>query len=119
MALTNEGKRLSQASGLWSGTRYVSLHLLNDTELSLGGYSRRSITAADRTISSAGIVTGTTPLQIYIADGANAQVAFKFSVWDASSGGNMLYEVENIDSPPATAPVDMQGFNLTNLTFNP
>ena len=51
MALTNRGKQQAMSVGIASTTRYISLHLTNNTELSGHGYARKSISPSQMTVS--------------------------------------------------------------------
>ena len=112
MAFTNRGKQLALSTGIASATRYIALHLANDTELSGHGYSRAALTAAEMTVSAAGVLTGPANKQIYTANDGSAQRAMKVSLYDAATSGNQIAEPEDITSPPI-APVDGQAFQLS------
>ena len=114
---TNRGLQQAMSVGIASSTRYISLHLTNDTELSGHGYARASISTAQMTVSSAGVITGPSNHEIYTANDGSAQQAQQVALYDAASGGNQLLSPEAITSPPA-APVNGQAFRLT-LTLNP
>ena len=116
MALTDRGLELAM-TGISIATRYISLHLSNGTELSGHGYARRGITTAQMSVSSAGVITGPTNLEIYTANDDSAQDAAQVGLYDAASGGNQIFTPENLDND-VPAPVNGQSFRLT-LTLNP
>ena len=118
MALTNRGKQQAMSVGIASTTRYISLHLTNDSQLSGHGYARKSMSPGQMTVSSAGVITGPANLEIYVASDGSAQRAQKVALYDASTGGNQLFEPQVIDATIPAAPVEGQGFRLT-LTLNP
>ena len=70
------------------------------------------------TVSNAGVITGPTNLEIYVANDDAAQQAQRVALYDASTGGNQLFEPEAIDAPIPNAPVDGQALRFT-LTLNP
>ena len=117
MAFTNKGKELAMKEGIASQTRYISLHLTNNTELSGHGYARKAITSGQMSVASTGVVTGPADLEIYEANDGSAQRAQKVALYDSRTGGNQLLTPEAITSPPA-APINGQAFALT-LTITP
>ena len=118
MALTDRGKQVTMESGLASATRYISLHLANDTELSGHGYARKAITSDEMTVSSTGIITGPNNFGIYTANDGSAQRAQKVGMYDAASAGNQLLEPEALTGTVPAAPVNGQEFRLS-LTISP
>ena len=118
MALTNRGKQQAMSVGIASTTRYISFHLTSNAELSGHGYARKSISAGQMTVSNAGVITGPSNLEIYVASDGSAQRAQRVALYDASTGGNRLFDPEAIDTPIPAAPVEGQGFRFT-LTLNP
>ena len=85
MAFTNRGLQQAMTTGINSTTRYLSLHLTNNTELSGHGYARASITTAQMSASNAGVITGPTNHPIYTANDATAQRAMRVALYDAAS----------------------------------
>ena len=118
MAYTDKGLETVQSVGTASATRYISLHLTDDSELSDHGYARKAITAAQMSVATDGVITGPADHPIYTADDDSAQRAQKVALYDAETGGNQLLEPEAIDATIPAAPVDGQEFRLT-LTLNP
>ena len=119
MALTDRGKELAMSVGIASATRYVSLHLADGTELDADhGYARKAITTAEQSVSGTGVLTVTTPLDVYTADDAAAQDADQAAMYDAATGGAQIYEPEDLTTDVA-APGDGQTFRLTSCRFNP
>lgn len=119
MAYTDLGKEQVQSVGIASVTRYLSAHLANDNELDFDhGYARRAITPSEMSVSSAGVVTVTAPLDFYTADDDNAQDADKVALYMTMTGDNQLMEPENLTTDVG-APTDGQTLRLTSLTFNP
>ena len=55
---------------------------------------------------------------MYVASDGSAQRAQQVALYDASTGGNQLFEPDAIDATIPAAPVEGQGFRLT-LTLNP
>ena len=118
MALTNEGKKVAmEGPGVFGTTRYLSLHLSSKTELSGHGYARKAIRPADVSVSNAGVAT-IANLDVYTASDGNAQDADKVAIYDASSGGNLLYDIQDLNVDVA-APSNGQTFRLTSIRFDP
>ena len=118
MAYTNLGLQQVQSVGIASVTRYLSLHLANDTELAGHGYARRALAPSQMTVSAAGVVTVLTPLDVYTASGATAQDADKAALYRTAAGNDQLMEPENLTTDVG-APTDGQTFRLTSLTLRP
>ena len=117
MALTNRGKQLAMSVGIASATRYISFQLANGTELSGHGYARKSISTAQMTVSSAGVITGPTNLECWTASDASAQNPGQVALHDSLTGGDQIYEPEDLTTDVA-APASGQSVRLT-LTLNP
>ena len=118
MAFTDEGNRIVMSDeGFDSATRYISLHLANDTELSGHGYARKAITTAQMTVGSDGEITLPANHEIYTANDGSAQQAQQWAIYDAASGGVQLLTPETLTTIVA-APVDGQTFRLTG-TISP
>ena len=117
MAFTNAGLAEVMEFGLASATRYIALFSDVSTELSGHGYGRASITAAQMTVSNAGVITGPANHEIYTANDGSAVQATHVALYSAATGGIQYLEPEAITSPPI-APVNGQAFRLT-LTINP
>ena len=115
--MTDRGKQQAMSVGIASATRYISFHLTNDTELSGHGYARKSLTAAQQTVSSAGVITGPTDLECWTASDARAQDPSKVALYDALTGGNQLFEPETLTTDVA-APANGQAVRIS-LTLNP
>ena len=123
MALTNRGKQQAMSVGIASKTRYISLHLANDTELTKDhGYARKAITAAQMAVSNAGVITSPANFGIYTADDNSAERAVKVGLYESAAGNDQLFEPENLDGVDTDdhplAPVNGQEFRLS-LTLNP
>ena len=118
MAYTDRGKELAQSVGIASATRYVSLHLAAGTELSGHGYARKAITASEMSVGSDGTITVSAPLDVYTATDATAQDADQVGLYDAATGGDQIYEPEDLTTDVG-APDDGQTFQLSSLTLNP
>ena len=97
--------------------RYISLHLADGTELSGHGYARKSINHSQLTVAATGIATGPTDFEIYTASDATAQDADQWALYDASTGGNQIYEPEDFTTDVG-APGNGQTVRLTPI-FNP
>ena len=118
MAWTDLGKAKVMDEGIDGATRYVSLHLTDDTELSGHGYARKAVSTGDITVSATdGTTTLPTNLSIYTANDGSAQRAQKVGLYNSSSGADQLLEPEAITSPPA-APISGQELQLT-ITITP
>ena len=100
-----------------NGTRYISLHLANGTELSAHGYARKAVTLSGWTISSTGVAVGATDLEIFTATDASAQDPGQVALYSAATGGSQIYEAEDLTTDVA-APANGQAVRLT-LTLNP
>ena len=118
MAFTDRGFQQAMSVGIDSTTRYISLHLNNDNELSGHGYARKSISPSQMTVSNSGVITGPANFQLYIASDDAAQRAQKLAIYDASTGGNQLVEPETISSPIPAAPTNGQALQMT-ITLSP
>ena len=117
MAFTNTGKNLAMR-GIAGATRYIALHLADDTELVGHGYARKAITAAEMAVSASGVITGPQNFGIYTANDDTAQQARKVSLYDAANGGNQILEPEALTGDVPAAPVNGQEFRLS-LTIDP
>ena len=118
MALTDRGKELAMSEGIASATRYISLHLAAGTELSGHGYARKAVAASEMTVASDGAITVSAPIDVYAADDASAQDADQVGLYDAATGGDQIYEPEDLTTDVG-APGDGQTVQLTALTLNP
>lgn len=119
MAYTDLGLQQVQSVGIASVTRYLSMHLANDTELDFDhGYARKAITPSEMTVGADGTITITTPIDVYTADDAAAQNADKIALYRTATGDDQLLEPEALTTDVG-APVDGQTVRMTALTFNP
>ena len=103
--------------GIASATRYIANHLSNGTELSGHGYARKAITAAQMSVSNAGVITGPANLELWTASDGSAQDPDQWAVYDAATGGNQIYEPEDFGTD-VSAPANGQAVRLTP-TMNP
>jgi len=118
MGFTDRGKKICM-DAVGGAARFIGLFLANDTELSGHGYARKQISAAQMTVSSAGVITGPANLVIYTANDGTAQRAMKVGLFASGVRGtdDAILEPEAITTPPA-APANGQDFRLS-LTLNP
>ena len=120
MALTDFGKdEAMDGPGVFGATRYISFHLTNDTELSGHGYARKSLTQsqADKSATD-GVVTTPDNFECWTASDGSAQRPMKFALYSALTGGNQVFEPEDLDATIPAAPADGQAYQAS-LSFGP
>ena len=118
MAITNLGKQVILDEGIDGATRYVTLHLADDSLLDINhGYSPRAVTPAQISVGLNGVVTLPQNLEMYVANDDNAQRARKIGLARNVNGSNLLLSPEDIANPPI-APVNGQALQMT-ITFTP
>ena len=123
MALTNAGKAEIMANGFTANTKYISLHLTNNTELSGHGYARKAWTSGDMTVNATnGRVTATANFEIYTANDNSAQKAIKVAIYNHatnSAAANQILTPENLTGTAPEAPILNQTFRLSSLVIIP
>ena len=122
MAFTELGKQVVMDEGIDGATRYVALHLANNTELSGHGYARKAVLASQMAVGVGGVTTLPANLSIYTANDGAAQQAQRVSLYRSLSGNDELMTPEAItdttDDPLPDAPQNGQTLQLS-ITFNP
>ena len=114
---SNKGKELAM-EGVAVATRYISHHLSDNTELSGHGYARKAITAAQMSVSSAGVLTGPTDFECWTASDGSAQNPDKWNLYTASTGGDAILSAPEGFSTDVAAPVNGQAVTLS-ITLTP
>ena len=112
MAFTALGKQVVMDEGIDGATRYIALHLSNDTELSGHGYARKAVLASQMTVGTGGVTTLPANLGIFTANDSSAQRAAKVSLYRTVSGSDQLMTPEAITdtvaNPLPPAPINGQ-----------
>ena len=114
---SDKGKELAM-EGIAAATRYISFHLSGGTELSGHGYARKSITAAQMSVSSAGVLTGPADLECWTASDGSAQNPDQWNLYTALTGGDAILDGPEDLSTDVAAPVNGQAVTLS-ITLTP
>ena len=82
------------------------------------GYSRGAITAAQTTVSPAGVISTNAEITVYTPDDDDAQDVRFITFWDAQAGGNLLaytdVEIADIAVPVNGQPVNIPAGTIIN-----
>lgn len=124
MALTNDGKVIIMSEGFAGSTKYISLHLADNTELSGHGYARKAWVTGDMTVNQTnGRVSAPANYEIYTANDGSAQKAAKVGIYSHSasteSGDKQILSPENLAGSAPAAPILNQTFRLASLVIIP
>ena len=118
MGLKTEGEKLCFKGGLFSATRYVSLHTADPTsanELSGGGYARVAVAAAGWTVdTTSGDVTNAAAIA-FPDPTADWSDPTHVGLWSAATGGNLLATValtDDVSAPQTGNEVDFPAGEL-------